>query len=95
MLQMKQRTRIHYTQTQKAMMWERWKAGESLHEIARLFDRNHSSIQKILAQTGGICPAPRRRSSLALTLAEREEISRSLVAAQTIRSIASLLHRGA
>jgi IS30 family transposase len=90
---MKQRTRIHYTQTQKAMMWERWKAGESLHQIAQLFDRNHSSIQKILAQTGGIRPAQRRRSSLALTLAEREEISRSLAAGQTIRSIASLLHR--
>lgn len=90
---MKQRTRIHYTQTQKAMMWERWKAGESLHQIARLFDRNHSSIQKILQVTGGIRPAPRQRSPRMLTLAEREEISRCLAAGQTIRSIASLLGR--
>jgi IS30 family transposase len=90
---MKQRTRIYYTQTQKALMWERWKAGESLHQIAQLFDRNHSSVARILAQTGGICPAPRRRSRLALTLAEREEISRCLAAGQTIRSIASALCR--
>ncbi len=90
---MKQRTRIHYTQTQKAMMWDRWKAGESLHQIARLFDRNHSSIQKILQVTGGIRPAPRQRSSRVLALAEREEISRCLAAGHTIRSIASLLGR--
>jgi IS30 family transposase len=90
---MKQRNRIYYTETQKALMWERWKAGESLHQIAQLFDRNHSSVGRILAQTGGIRPAPRRRSRLALTLAEREEISRCLASGQTIRSIASLLCR--
>ena len=72
---MKQRPRIYYTESQKAIMWERWRKGESLQDIAQLFDRNHSSIQKILAETGGIQPAQRRRSRLALTLAEREEIS--------------------
>lgn len=46
---MKQRPRIYYTQTQKAMMWERWKKGESLQQIAQLFDRNHSSVQRILS----------------------------------------------
>jgi IS30 family transposase len=50
-------------------MWDRWQKGESLQKIALLFDRNHSSIQKILAQTGGIRPAQRCRSRLALTLA--------------------------
>jgi transposase, IS30 family len=77
---MKQRPRIHYTESQKALMWERWQKGESLQQIAQLFDRNHSSIQPILAATGGIRPAPRCRSRLALTLSEREEISRALVA---------------
>ncbi len=62
---MKQRRRIYYTEAQKALMWERWRKGESLHAIARLFDRGHSAIQGILAQTGGIRPAPRRRSPLA------------------------------
>lgn len=92
---MKQRPRIYYTESQKALMWERWRKGESLQKIAQLFDRNHSSIQQILAETGGIRPAPRHRSRLALTLAEREEISRSLVAGRSIRSIAASLRRAA
>ena len=90
---MKQRPRIYYTDSQKALMWERWRKGESLQQIAQLFDRNHSSIQRILAETGGITPAPRCRSSLALTLAEREEISRALASGCSIRSIATLLER--
>ena len=90
---MKQRPRIYYTASQKAVMWERWRKGESLQQIAQLFDRNHSSIQRILAETGGIRPAQRRRSRLALTLAEREEISRALASGHSIRSIASLLER--
>lgn len=90
---MKQRPRIYYTETQKALMWERWRKGESLQHIAELFDRNHSSIQRILAETGGMRPPHRRRSRLALTLAEREEISRSVVAGQSMRSIAITLGR--
>jgi IS30 family transposase len=92
-LQMKQRPRIYYSESQKALMWERWRKGDTLHQIARLFNRNHSSVQGILAQTGGIQPAPRRRSSFALTLAEREEISRSLIAGESIRSVANRLGR--
>ena len=60
---MKYRTRIYYTEEQKALMWDRWQKGDSLQQIAQLFDRNHSSVQRILAETGGIRPAPRRRSS--------------------------------
>ena len=88
-----ERPRIHYTESQKALMWERWQKGESLQQIAQLFDRNHSSIQGILAATGGIRPAPRRRSRWALTLAEREEISRAVVAGHSMRSIAAQLGR--
>ena len=90
---MNQRPRIHYTESQKALMWDRWRKGESLQQIAHLFDRNHSSIQRILAESGGIRPAPRRRSILALTLAEREEISRAVVAGHSMRSIANGLGR--
>jgi Transposase and inactivated derivatives, IS30 family len=90
---MKQRPRIYYTESQKALMWERWQKGESLQQIAQLFDRNHSSIQGILAESGGIQPAPRCRSRLALTLAEREEISRAVVADQSMHSIATSLGR--
>lgn len=90
---MKQRPRIYYTESQKALMWERWRKGDSLQKIAQLFDRSHSAIQGILAPTGGIQPAPRHRSRLALTLVEREEISRAVVADQSIRSIAASLGR--
>lgn len=90
---MRQRPRIYYTESQKALMWERWQKGDSLQQIAQLFDRNHSSVQGILVQTGGIRPARRHRSRLALTLAEREEISRAVAAGHSIRSIASLLGR--
>ncbi len=83
------RPRIHYTEGQKTLMWERWQKGESLQQIAQLFDRNHSSIQQILAATGGIRPASRYRSRLALTVGEREEISRSMVAGHSIRSLGS------
>ncbi len=61
-------------------MWDRWQKGDSLHAIARLFDRGHSSVQRILGETGGIRPPQRRRSRLTLTLSEREEISRGVVA---------------
>ncbi|MBY4771987.1 IS30 family transposase [Burkholderia ambifaria] len=90
---MKQRRRIYYTDNQKALMWERWRTGESLQQIAQLFDRNHSSVQRILAETGGIQPKQRHRSRLALTLAEREEISRSVIAGDSIRAIANQLGR--
>jgi len=90
---MKRRPRIYYTESQKVLMWERWRKGESLQRIAELFDRNHSSIERILAETGGIQPAQRRRSRLALTLAEREEISRCLATGQSIRSVAMRLGR--
>ena len=90
---MKYRTRIYYTEDQKALMWDRWQKGDSLQQIAQLFDRNHSSVQRILAETGGIRPPQRRRSRLALTLAEREEISRAMVKGQSIRAIAMLLGR--
>jgi hypothetical protein len=71
---MKYRARIQYTEADKALMWERWRQGESLHAIAQLFDRNHSAIGGILARSGGIRPSPRRRSALALKLSEREEM---------------------
>jgi len=87
------RKRIYYTDADKELMWDRWQAGESLHAIARLFDRNHPSIQGILARSGGIRPARRRRSRLALTMEEREEISRGIVAERSLRSIAAELGR--
>ncbi len=73
---MKYRTRTFYTASQKALMWDRWQKGDSMHDIAKLFDRGHSAVQRILTENGGIRPRERKRSPLALTLVEREVISR-------------------
>ena len=90
---MKRRPRIYYTEEQKALMWDRWKKGESLGSIARLFDRHHPSIERIIREHGGIRPPERRRSPCALTLAEREEISRGIATGCSLRSIAASLSR--
>ena len=92
---MKYRPRIYYTDSDKELMWDRWQKGESLHTIARLFDRSHGSIAGILSRTGGIRPPDRKRSRQALTLGEREEISRGIVAGQSFRAIAASLDRAA
>jgi len=90
---MRYRTRIKYTTKQKTDIWDRWQRGESLTSIGRLFDRPSSSIFNMLVPTGGIRPAPRKRSRLALTQSEREEISRGTVANQSMRSMAASLQR--
>jgi IS30 family transposase len=94
MLQMSNSKRRHYTDSEKAEMWDRWRKGESLNEIGRAFGiQGHSSIQKIISKSGGIRPARRRRSVRSLSLSEREEISRGLVAGRSLRSMANELGR--
>ena len=68
----KYRPRIYYTETDKALMWDRWQRGDSLEKIAQLFDRTHGSVARILRQTGGIRPPKRTRSWRALSLAEHK-----------------------
>lgn len=87
------RTRIKYSVEQKSEMWDRWQRGESLNVIGRIFDRPSSSIFGQLSPTGGIRPPIQRRSRLALTLSEREEISRGLATQQSVRTIAKQLGR--
>src|SRR5215475_10781353 len=64
--------------TQRADIWKRWKAGQTLHEIGRTYGKPHPTIRKVLLPRGGIPPVARRRSWLALTLAEREDILRGI-----------------
>ena len=90
---MARKPRTHYTETDKALMWDRWRKGDSLEKIEQLFDRTHGSVARILRQTGGIQPPKRTRSRHALSLAEREEISRDVVAGRSLRSIAASLNR--
>ena len=82
-----------FTAAEKTELWDRWQRGESLKAIGRAFGKPSSSIYCQVAPHGGIRPAPRRRSRLALTLAEREEISRGIAAHQSTRSMARLLGR--
>jgi IS30 family transposase len=90
---MKQRRRIYYNAQQRALIWERYQQGESLHDIAKFFDRGHSSIQGILVKTGGIKPRAKKRAPSCLTAQEREEISRGLSSQLSIREIAKQLNR--
>lgn len=90
---MKQRTRIYYSAEQRADIWGRWQRGETMSSIGRLFERPSSSIYSLLEPSGGIRPPKRTRSRLALSLSEREEISRGVASQQSIRSIALQLER--
>lgn len=78
---------------ERTEMWSRWKAGYHVREIARAFGRDHGSIRNLLLQQGGIAPRRRTRSALALTLAEREDISRGIAAGESGRTIAERLGR--
>ena len=75
----------------KEELWDRWRRGESLKAIGRAFGKPSSSIYFQVSPHGGIRPRRRRRSRLALTFAEREEISRGIAAARSLRAMARLL----
>ena len=80
--------RVGFTAARSAELWERWKKGEGLKSIGRAFGKPSSCIFAHLRPSGGIMPPARRRSRLALTMAEREEISRGIVEGQSVRAIA-------
>ena len=87
------RTRLKYTDEIKSYIWDRYQQGDALKAIGRSIDRSSSSLHGLLSRTGGIRPRERKRSPKALSLAEREEISRGLVSGCSIRAIAVQLDR--
>ena len=90
---MKQRRRIYYSAAQRSEIWDRWQAGEPMSSIGRRFDRESSSVFSVISPTGGIRPPDRHRAKQALSLSEREEISRWLSMRCSLRSIARHLGR--
>src|SRR5215470_10304243 len=78
---------------QRADLWSRWKAGQSLRGIGRALGKNHRVIRFLLARHGGIAPAARHRSQRVITLAEREDISRGIASGCSVRVIAQRLSR--
>ena len=90
---MKYRRRIYYSAEQRAEIWDRWQRGESMSSIGRVFDRQSSSVFSVISPTGGIRPLDRKRGHVALSLSEREEISRGLSTKQSLRAIARQLRR--
>ena len=92
---MSQQRRSRFSPTQITDVWRRWKAGQSLHDIGRAYGEPHPSIRCVLLPRGGIAPAARRRSRLALTLGEREDISRGIASGLSTREMAGRLGRAA
>src|SRR5258708_23123437 len=95
MVFMSEGKRARLSLTQRSEIWRRWKAGQSLHEIGRAFGKPHSCIRCLLLPRGGIPPAARHRSRLALTLAEREHLSRGIASGSPPPHIARRLDRAA
>src|SRR5436190_21108596 len=93
-MRMEGNARPRFTPKQKAELWDRWRNGQCIADIARALERrNKSGVYRVLALNGGITPAARRRAPVALRLEEREEISRGIAAGRSIRRIAARLGR--
>src|SRR5574342_893580 len=91
---MGEKARVWFSASERAELWERWRSGQCVADIARALERrNKSGVYRVLALNGGIAPLPRRRAQRALRLAEREEISRGIAAGWSMRRIAQTLGR--
>jgi len=87
------RKRREYTAAERKELWQRWKRGEPIKDIARTHDRASGTIHNTIRERGGVAPPGRRRSRLALRLAEREEISHGIASGESARAIAARLER--
>lgn len=83
----------NFTEDQQSTIWSLWSQGKSLSDIGRQLNKHAGSIFCFLQKYGGIKPVTPSRSKRALTLLEREEISRGLSASLSIRNIAKSLNR--
>jgi len=87
--------RPYLSSAERELIWVRWREGEPIWKIAQGLERSGTSVRAVLDRTGGISPRLRQRSCRALSLGEREEISRGLAAQRSLRAIARTLGRAA
>lgn len=87
--------RSRMSANEKAEIWDRWTRGESLSEIGRGVECFPAAVFHVVRARGGIPPPPRWRSSRALTVSDREEISRGLAKGVSFRALARGLGRPA
>ena len=81
------------TLAEKTELWRRWRRGESLNAIGRALGRIAKVVRYEVARTGGISPPARQRARRALSLTEREAISRGLARGASLRQISRQLRR--
>ena len=81
------------TLAEKTELWRRWRQGESLNAIGRALGRIAHVVRYEVARAGGLPPPVRHRARLALTLAEREVISRGLARGTSLRQLSRQLRR--
>ena len=81
------------TEAEKTEIWDRRGRGEPLYVIAREVGRSLEGVRHLVNLTGGVRPQPPRRPRAALTLEEREEISRSLARNDSYRVIGARIGR--
>ena len=77
----------------RAELWRRWGAGGTLTEISRVLGCSVPTVARELRQRGGFAPPVRRRALQQLRALEREEISRGVAGARSLRQIACGLGR--
>jgi IS30 family transposase len=85
--------RINFSPSDRVELWRRWKAGSSISDIARALRREPGTVHSFVSEAGGIARASRKRSGRALSLSEREDVSRGVSAGTSIRRIAAGLGR--
>jgi IS30 family transposase len=71
----------------------RWRAGESLTAICSALEKAKGAVYAVIVRDGGLRRPPRCRAPRALTSAEREEITRGIVARESVRAMARRLGR--
>ena len=78
---------------ERLAVWQRWREGERVTDIARYIERQPAVVRRVVVDAGGVAPRTRRRGRRSLTATEREEISRSLCRGLSLRAIARLIGR--